>query len=62
MKVFGLLDGAAAHVLEFEWLRAAVAPVSPYGERIFEDLRPFAVGEERKAQARAQRIAGVSQR
>ena len=62
MKAFELLDGAAAHVLEFEWLRAAVAPVSPYGDRIFEDLRPFAAGEERTAQARAQRVAAVSQR
>lgn len=62
MKAFELLDGAAAHVLEFEWLRAAVAPVSPYGERIFDDLRPFGAGQERTAQARAQRVAGVSQR
>ena len=61
MKASELLDDAAAHVLEFEWLRTAIAPVSPYGERIFEGLRPFAVGDEQKAQARAQRIAGVSQ-
>ena len=62
MKALELLDDSAALALEFEWLRAAVAPVSPYGERIFEGLRPFAAGEEPKAQARAQRIAAVSQR
>jgi DNA mismatch repair protein MutS2 len=62
MKALELLDDSAALALEFEWLRGAVAPVSPYGERIFEGLRPFTAGDEPKAQARAQRIAGVSQR
>ncbi len=40
-----LLDGASAAVLGFEWLAGAVAPVSPYGERVFSDVRAFGPGE-----------------
>jgi MutS domain V len=51
-----LLDAASASVIGFDWLRAAIAPVSPYGERRFAELRPFFAGEELDAQARAERI------
>jgi DNA mismatch repair protein MutS2 len=56
VKPSQLLDGASAEVLAFGWLDAAVAPVSPYGERLFSELVPFRPGEERAAQSRAERI------
>ena len=46
-----LLDAATARVLGFDWLATAVAPVSPYGQRRFAELRPFAPGEEDAAAA-----------
>jgi DNA mismatch repair protein MutS2 len=60
VKAFELLDAASAQILGFEWLTRAVAPVSPYGERVFSELRPFGAGEEEKAEARAKAIAAVA--
>ncbi|HVR45164.1 MAG TPA: hypothetical protein VMT95_00780 [Candidatus Binatia bacterium] len=60
MKPSQLLDGASAEVLAFGWLDAAVAPVSPYGERLFSELAPFRPGEENAAQSRARRIGRVA--
>ncbi len=57
MKPLDLLDPASSHVLGFEWLTAAVAPISAYGERQYALLRPFFAGQETSAQERAQRIA-----
>jgi DNA mismatch repair ATPase MutS len=62
VKALQLLDEASAEVLALDWLVNAVAPVSPYGERCFAELRPFRPGEEPGAQSRAERIAGVAQR
>ncbi len=59
MKALPLLDDASAEVLGFEWLTAAVAPASAYGERRFSELRPFVAGEEVAAQVRADRIAAA---
>lgn len=62
MKLDGLLDGASAEALGFDWLAGAVAPVSTYGERIFSEARPFGPGEETAAAARADsvgRLAGA---
>lgn len=52
-----VLDAASAHVLGFDWLSAAVAPVSAYGERRFSQLQPFLVGQEAQAGERARAIA-----
>ena len=60
MKALELLDPASAHVLGFEWLKKSVAPISPYGERHFSELRPFVAGEEAEAEKRAKEIARVS--
>ncbi len=60
MKVSELLDPTSAHVLGFEWLKKAVAPVSPYGERHFWDVRPFVAGEETDAERRAKEVASVA--
>jgi DNA mismatch repair protein MutS2 len=60
VKAHRLLDAGSAQVLGFEWLRNAVAPVSPYGERLFSELRPFATGEEAAAEARAKLIAATA--
>ena len=60
MKVVELLDTASAHVVGFEWLAKAVAPVSPYGERHFDMLRPFAAGDEVLAEARAKSVAAIA--
>ncbi len=60
MKASELLDSASANVLGFEWLKKAVAPISPYGERHFSDLRPFVAGEEAQAEKRAKEIASVA--
>ncbi len=60
MKPSRLLDGASAEVLAFAWLEAAVAPVSPYGERLFSQLVPFRPGEESAAQSRAERIGRIA--
>lgn len=55
-----LLDDASARELEFRWLREALAPASAYGERIFQELRPFVPGEEAAASARAGAIAALA--
>ncbi len=62
MKATTLLDAAGAAVLRAGWLEAAVTPVSPYGERLFAQLRPFGAGEEAAAQERARRIAAAAER
>ena len=62
MKQSGLLDDASANVLGLEWLIAAIAPVSPYGERLFAELHPFANGEGGQAEARARTIAQLAAR
>ncbi len=62
MKLSALLDESSAHILGFEWLIGAVAPVSPYGERLFSELRVFAAGEELQAEARARTIAELALR
>jgi DNA mismatch repair protein MutS2 len=60
VKPLSLLDAASAQILGFDWLKAAVAPVSPYGERCFAELRPFFAGEEAAAEARAISIAALA--
>lgn len=61
MKPLQLLDEASAEVLALDWLVEAVAPVSPYGERCFEEQHAFQPGEEAAAQSRADLIAEVAQ-
>jgi DNA mismatch repair protein MutS2 len=60
LKTLHLLDSATAAVLGFEWLKTALTPVSPYGDRHFERLRPFAPGDEPAAQSRANAIAAIA--
>lgn len=60
MKCDGLLDDASAKAFDFASLRAAVAPASDYGERVFAHLAPFAPGEETPARDRAVTIATVA--
>ena len=60
MKAEPLCDAATAQALACQWLVEAVRPAGEYGDRVFETLRPFAPGEERDAQARAARIAGIA--
>ncbi|HYL26207.1 MAG TPA: hypothetical protein VEW74_00160 [Candidatus Nitrosotalea sp.] len=57
MKAGNLLDPGSAQVLGFEWLSGAIAPASPYGDRIFSRLAPFEPGEEAQAQARATAVS-----
>lgn len=60
MKAPRLLDSASADILRLDWLAAALAPVSPYGQRRFSELRPFEFGEETEAEARAKHVAAVA--
>lgn len=60
MKRLDLLDAAAGQLLGFDWLVNAVAPVSPYGARLFSELVPFRPGDEAVAEARASRIAEIA--
>ncbi len=60
MKASDLLDAESARVLGFDWLVKTLAPVSPYGERSFAQLRPFNVGEEGDAESRANAIAALA--
>jgi DNA mismatch repair protein MutS2 len=60
VKPLALLDDASAQALAFDWLVDAIAPVSVYGERVFDELRPYRPGEERPAQERADRIAAIA--
>jgi len=60
VKHGALLDAASAQALAFDWLVAALAPASDYGDRAFAALRPFAPGREAEASARASRIAGIA--
>lgn len=60
MKRSGLLDEVSAKAFDFAYLRAALAPASEYGERIFSQLQPFTPGQEFAAQARAEQIARVA--
>jgi len=41
-------------------LRNAVAPVSPYGARLFSELVPFRPGSEAAAESRARRVAEIA--
>jgi len=56
-----MLDAASAAALGTDWLEAAVAPVSPYGERLFARRAPFVPGREAEAQESAERVAAVAQ-
>ncbi len=60
MKADRLVDGPGATAIDVAWLVAAVEPVSPYGERSFDELRPFVRGEESAARDRAARIAALA--
>jgi hypothetical protein len=60
MKPERFLDAVTVQALDFAWLHKAVAPASEYGRRVFEEIRPFAGGEERKAFARATQIAELA--
>ena len=60
MKALDLLDDASAELLGFDWLVNAVAPVSPYGARLFSELVPFRPGSEAAAESRARRIAEIA--
>jgi DNA mismatch repair protein MutS2 len=60
VRAAALLDASSAEMLGFSWLRDAVAPVSVYGERLFDQIEPFVPGEENRARERALRIAAVS--
>jgi DNA mismatch repair protein MutS2 len=61
MKRFDLLDAATAELLGFDWLVNAIAPLSPYGARLFSTLQPFRPGSEAAAQLRAGRIAEIAE-
>jgi DNA mismatch repair ATPase MutS len=59
VKALDLLDDASAQLLGFDWLVNAVAPISPYGARLFSELVPFRPGNEAAAESRARRIAEI---
>jgi DNA mismatch repair ATPase MutS len=61
MKALDLLDAASAELLGFDWLVNAVAPISPYGTRLFSDLVPFRPGNEAAAESRARAIAQIAE-
>ncbi len=61
MKRDALLDELSARSLDAAWLREALAPASPYGERDFAELAPFRPGDETRARARAERIARIAE-
>ena len=56
MKFSTLLDSITAASLEVAWLRTALRPVSDFGERAFEDIEPFAPGDESSAQEQIDRV------
>jgi DNA mismatch repair protein MutS2 len=60
VKALDLLDDSSAQLLGFDWLVNAVAPVSPYGARLFAELVPFRPGDEAAAQSRARRVAEIA--
>ncbi|MBV8197705.1 MAG: hypothetical protein JO263_06200 [Candidatus Eremiobacteraeota bacterium] len=60
MKRSTFVDKSTGELVGVPWLVDAIAPASPYGERHFSELQTFFVGEERTAQARAQRIERIA--
>jgi DNA mismatch repair ATPase MutS len=60
MKALDLLDDASAERLGLDWLINAVAPVSPYGARLFSELVPFRPGDEVAAESRARMVAAIA--
>jgi DNA mismatch repair protein MutS2 len=60
VKPRDLLDVTSAEAIGFAWLRAALAPAGPYGDTVFDELQPFAPGEEEAAFARAERVAHIA--
>jgi DNA mismatch repair ATPase MutS len=62
VKALDLLDAASAELLGFDWLVNAVAPISPYGSRLFSELVPFRPGNEAAAESRARKIAEMGER
>jgi DNA mismatch repair ATPase MutS len=61
VKALDLLDAASAELLGFDWLVNAVAPISPYGTRLFSELVPFRPGNEAAAESRARAIAQIAE-
>lgn len=59
MKLAELLDPASAQILGADWLSDVLAPISPYGDRSFSNVRPFIPGQEPEAQARAALVAAI---
>lgn len=55
-----LLDAGTAQALELAWFRAQLMPVTHYGRRAFDALRPFVPGEEQMATQTAQHIMSVA--
>jgi DNA mismatch repair protein MutS2 len=55
-----LLDAASAQALGFDWLMAAIAPVSIYGERQSSGQRPFRVKDVGLARLHSAMIAQVA--
>jgi DNA mismatch repair ATPase MutS len=61
MKRLDLLDAASAQLLGFDWLVNAVAPVSPYGSRLFSEVVPFRPGNEAAAESHARHVAQIAE-
>ncbi|MDQ2865004.1 MAG: hypothetical protein M3R51_02140 [Candidatus Eremiobacteraeota bacterium] len=60
MKCDRLLDQVSAQAVGFPYLRAALAPASEYGDRVFAELVPYLPGQEDAARVRASKIAGIA--
>ncbi len=60
MKHGELLDDLSVRALDAAWLRDALAPVSPYGDRAYLAVEPFRRGSEGQAQEHAARIVRLA--
>ena len=60
MKFSALVDSVTAAALDAAWLRAALEPVSDFGQRAFEGIEPFVPGDESRAQEQIERIVQLA--
>lgn len=61
MRFGEIVDSTTAASVQVSWLHAALDPVSEAGKRAAQTIAPYKPGEERAAQANAQRIVELAQ-
>jgi DNA mismatch repair protein MutS2 len=62
MRIGDLLDPTSANAVDAAWLYHLLEPVSAFGRRAYDEIRPYRGGEEAQAQANARALCGLAER